>query len=110
MKSTFEQNKQKTLNYLTRTANHAFIDDGGNYQLIKLVNDNTLLVLQGKIGSAKTYTIDIDRHCRMYEENSANVMSQRLFLNRGLKSIKGAKWLKKQFEVELTNMAGLTQF
>ena len=109
MKSTFEQNKQKTLNYLNRTANHAFVDDGGNYQIVKLVNDSTLMVLQGKIGSAKTYTIDIDRHCRMYEENSANVMSHILFLTRGLKSVRGARWLKKQFEVELTSMAGLTQ-
>lgn len=95
-------NEQRTAlnSYLTKTANHVFINESGDYQIIKLKSDNELLILTGKPGFVKTRIIDLNRHFEWYKENSENVMSHMLFLNKGLKAVKGAKKIKKVFETE----------
>lgn len=106
---TKEQIKNEINDYLDMTSKHVFIVpnkinkwsknnehyyeyDYDNYKLFKIIKiDNKYYDLRNK-------EIDIDSYIKIWNNNAKNVIKNKLFLNKKMKSIKNTKYIKNMVD------------
>lgn len=110
---TVEQIKQEIVNYLTKTSIHTFIkpkatfkwktegsyyeydyNDFTYFKLIKIGED--FFYLEKNNSNYKLNKIDIDIYIKYYGNNSKCVISNNLFLDKKMKSVKSNKYHLEQ--------------
>jgi len=104
MKTT-EQIKQEIVNYLTKTSQHTFVKPKATYKwsqtgsqyeydyedftYFKVIkNEDEFFRLENN----KLTKIDIDNYIKYYGNNAKCVLSQNLFLDKKMKSVKSNKY------------------
>ena len=104
MKTT-EQIKQEIVNYLTKTSQHIFVKPKANYKWSQTgsqyeydYNEFTYFKVIKvedeffKLENSKLTKIDIDHYIKYYGNNAKCVLSQSLFLDKKMKSVKSNKY------------------
>jgi hypothetical protein len=105
-----EQIKQEIVNYLTKTSQHTFVKpkatfkwsaegsyheyDYNEFTYFKVIKINEDFFQLEKIGSSnyKLSKIDIDSYIKYYNNNAKCVISNNLFLEKKMKSVKSNKY------------------
>jgi hypothetical protein len=112
MKTT-EQIKQEIVNYLTKTSQHTFVKPKATFKwgdsktpgyyeydyneftyfkVIKIEEDFYYLEKQNSNSKYKLSKIDIDIYIKYYGNNTKCVISNNLFLDKKMKSVKSNKY------------------
>lgn len=106
---TQEQIKQEIVNYLTKTSIHTFIKpkatfkwdkensryeyDYNEFTYFKVIkSDDSFFQLENNGSSYKLTKIDIDTYIKYYGNNAKCVISNNLFLDKKMKSVKSNKY------------------
>ena len=108
---TQEQIKQEIVNYLTKTSQHTFIkpkvtfkwktegsyheydyNDFTYFKVIKIEEDFYYLEKQNGTSNYKLNKIDIDYYIKYWGNNAKCVISNNLFLDKKMKSVKSNKY------------------
>lgn len=119
MKTT-EQNKQEVINYLKRTSIHTFIKPKANFKFGEMnkpghyeydYNDVTYFKVfnDGEkwfyIEDGKVKNLDIDHYIKYYGSNAKCVISNILFLDKKMKSVRNNKFTISKVEEVLKNIS-----
>lgn len=114
--------KQMVMNYLTKTSKHTFIKpkstfkwgtpsyyeyDYDNFTYFKLfINDDkvTYLEYSDVYKKYQLKTIDVDYYVNTYKDNALGVISDILFLNKKMKSIKQNDSVNSQIDEIIKNI------
>jgi len=110
---TLDQNRQQVINYLKKTSNHVFLNpkstfkwgtdkpghyeydfDNGTYFKVFTRDDKWFYLKDNKI-----YSLDIDHYLKYYENNAKCVISNLLFLNNNMKSIRNTKFVQSKINI-----------
>lgn len=106
-----EQIKQEIVNYLTKTSQHTFVkpkstykwsNEGGYHEydynevtyfkVIKIEEEFYYLEKQNSNSKYKLNKIDIDSYIKYWNNNAKCVISNNLFLDKKMKSVKSNKY------------------
>ncbi len=109
---TKEQNKQEVINYLTKTSIHTFLKPKANFKwfthkpgyyeydyengtYFKVLNEGEkwFYIEDGKIKN-----LDIEHYLKYYGSNAKCVISNSLFLNKKMKSVRNNKFVQSKIE------------
>ena len=117
---TKEQNKQEVINYLTKTSIHTFLKpkatfkwgdmnnpgyyeydyENGTYFKVFNEGEKWFYIEDGKIKN-----LDIDHYLKQYDSNAKCVISNSLFLNKKMKSVRNNKFVQSKIEEVLKNQS-----
>ena len=117
---TVEQNKQEVINYLTKTSIHTFLkpkatfkwgdmNKPGHYEYdyedstyFKVFNEGEkwFYIEDGKIKN-----LDIEHYLKYYDSNAKCVISNFLFLNKKMKSVRNNKFIQSKINDVLKNIS-----
>ncbi len=106
---TVEQIKQEIVNYLTKTSIHTFIKpkatfkwktegsyyeyDYNDFTYFKVIkNEDEFFQLEKNGNNYKLSKIDVDTYIKYYGNNAKCVISNNLFLDKKMKSVKSNKY------------------
>ena len=117
---TVEQNKQEVINYLTKTSIHTFLKpkatfkwgdmnnpsyyeyDYENGTYFKVFNDGEKWFY---IEDDKIKNLDIEHYLKYYGSNAKCVISNSLFLNKKMQSVRNNKFVQSKIEEVLKNQS-----
>lgn len=120
---TQEQIKQEIVKYLTKTSQHTFIkpkvtfkwktegscyeydyNDFTYFKVIKIEEDFYYLEKQNGTSNYKLSKIDIDYYIKYWGNNAKCVISNNLFLDKKMKSVKNNKYHLEQIKLVLESI------